>query len=704
MTTTALVIGVLLLTVIITLVILIVKSDDMKTSMLLRFGIIISIMVAIAALVVAQVINIQYFEYDKLVALQNVGLTSTPDTIKARRGNILADDGSLMASSMPTYYLYLDMRVESFRVKNKKTGKTFFEENVDSLAMALSAKLKDRTAAEYSRDLKRAYKQKLSEYRIYPKAVNYTDYKEISRFPILRRGAIQGGFTTKTRVVRANAFGILAKRTIGDIYGIEEKGGKNGLEMYYDKDLRGTDGLKRTSKMAGTRTNIILQPAQDGKNIVSTINIKLQETTERELMTELKRDGAEYGCAVLMEVATGQIKAMANLTRNSKGEYVEATNIAVKNELDPGSTFKTVSFLVAIDDGVIDSTTLVDTGNGIHEFYGRQMKDWTVGHRPGFGVINVPMVMYQSSNVGVSLLIDKYYKDNPQRFIDLIHNTKLDAPLELEIPGHAKVRIKDYRSKYWWKTSLPWMSIGYEVIVPPIYTLMFYNAIANGGRMMKPMFVTEIRGPLDSVRKIEPTVVNEHICGDKALGQMQKILEGVVSKGTAKAVQSKLFKIAGKTGTSQVFEHGKNKNSEGKTRHQITFCGYFPADNPMYSCIVYIREPHGAASAGGMCGKVFKNIAERAYILNGGEVPSWAKDSVENIISTEQALEQERMIHNIDDNVIPDLTELTAGEALYLLENMGIAVELRGVGRVASQSVEPGTDSNNVKRITLTLE
>jgi len=703
MTTTALVIFSILAIVVIILSICIAKSDDMRTSMILRFSIIYAIMLSIAALVIAQVINIQYIEHDQLVALQS-GRISSPDTIKARRGNILSDDGSLMASSMPTYYLYLDMRVESFKVKNKKTGKTFFEENVDSLAIALANKLKDKSAAQYSKDLRNAYRLGLSEYKLYPKTVNYTDYKEIKQFPILRRGAIQGGFTTKTRVVRVNAFGILAKRTIGDIYGITEKGGKNGLEKYYENELKGVDGLKRSEKKAGSKTDIILQPSQDGKDIVTTLNLKLQETTERELMAELERDGAEYGCAVVMEVATGHIKAMANLTRTQSGKYTEATNIAVKNELDPGSTFKTVSFLVAMDDGTIDSTTTVDTGNGIHTFAGREMKDWTVGHRAGFGVINVPMVMYQSSNVGVSVLIDKHYGNNPQKFIDLIHKTKLDTPIELEIPGHARVKIKDRSDKSWSKTSLPWMSIGYEVVVPPIYTLMFYNAIANNGKMMKPMFVTDIVGPLDSVRHIEPTVLNEKICGDKALHQMQKILEGVVSQGTAKAVKSKLFSIAGKTGTSQVFERGKNTNAEGKTRHQITFCGYFPADKPIYSCIVYIREPSGAASAGGMCGKVFKNIAEKAYILGGGEVPEWAKDSIENVISKEKALEQEKIIHNVNDDIIPDLTELTAGESLYLLESMGIAVEIRGSGRVVSQSVAPGTESKYVKKITLTLE
>lgn len=692
----------ILAVIIVVITIFIVKTEDIKTSMLLRFSIVYITMIAVAVMICAQVMKIQTEEYDKLVRLQRKEQT-VPDTIKARRGNILSDDGRLMASSMPTYYLYMDMRVESFRVVDKKNGKTFFENNVDSLAWALSNKFKDKTAAKYSQDLRTAYKQKKSEYRIVKGAISYTDYLEVKKFPILRRGRIQGGFSTKERMIRVNPFGKLAKRTIGDIYGIMEKGGKSGLEKYYDKELKGEYGLKTTEKMAGKRTDIVIKPSTDGKDILTTINLKLQETTERALMDELTKDQAEFGCAVLMEVKTGHIKAIANLKRTSYG-YDEVTNIAVASEIDPGSTFKTVSFLVAMDDGVIDTTTMVNTGNGTHPFANRVMKDWTVGRRPGFGVIDVPTVMYQSSNVGVSVLIDKHYGSNPQKFIDLIHETKIDTPLKLEIPGHAKVKIKDTSDKTWSKTSLPWMSIGYEVVVPPIYTLMFYNAIANNGRMMKPIFATEIRGPLDTVQHLEPEVVNEQICKRETLGKMRKILEGVVTKGTAKAVSSKLFSIAGKTGTSQIFEHGKNTNAEGRTRHQITFCGYFPADNPMYSLIVYIREPKGAASAGGMCGSVFKTIAERAYILGGGEVPAWAKDSIENVLTAEQAAQQELIIHNIDEDIIPDLTDLTAAESIYLLETLGIEVELKGSGRVAEQSVKPGTDATDVNKITLTLK
>ncbi len=684
------------------LLVFIWRSEDTHTSMILRYTILYVVMIGLSIIIVFQIINLQYKEYDKLTALQNTR-QAAPDTIKAKRGNILSDDGRLMASSVPTYYLYMDMRVEAFKQKDKKTGVTFFESNVDSLALLLSRKFKDRTPDQYAKDLRTAYRKQLSEYRIYPKRVSYTDYLEVKRFPILRRGQIQGGFSTETRVVRVNPFGILAKRTIGDIYGIYEKGGSSGLEKRYNDELKGINGLKTTEKKAGRKTDIILARAQDGKDIVCTINLKLQETAELSLKAELEKDDADFGCAILMEVATGKIKAIANLSRTSNGEYTEVTNIAAGSEIDPGSTFKTMSFMVAMDDGAIDTTTTVNTGDGWCEFAGRKMNDWTVGHRAGFGVIDVPTVMYQSSNVGVSVLIEKHYGNNPQRFIDLIHKTKFDQPIDLEIPGHAKVKIKDTDSRLWSKTSLPWMSIGYEVTVPPIYTLMLYNAIANDGRMVKPMFVSQIKGPGDSVTVMPVTVINDAICKKETLGKMQKILEGVVSKGTAKDVQSKLFKIAGKTGTSQIFEHGSNKDSEGHVRHQITFCGYFPADKPMYSCLVYIREPKHGASAGKMCGKVFKTIAERAYILSGGEIPVWAKDSIKDAMTQEVAMKQERTLHDTNTDKIPDLTGLTASEARYLMEKRGLKVRIRGVGRIAGQSIAPGTEALTAKEITLEL-
>lgn len=703
---TAIYIALILLIVglIVLAIIVLTRKKDVKTDILVRFGFVFVVILALFGIVFGRIIYLQNVEGDALRKLADKRI-SKPDTIKAKRGNILSDDGRLMASSLPTYYLYMDMRVEALRIIKKGDTKNYFQLHVKELADALAKKFGDKTAKEYERDLTRAYKNKSAQYKIYPKRVSYLDYMEIKKFPILHRGSIQGGFFTEERVTRVKPFGSLASRTIGDIYGIEEKGGKNGLELQYDSVLRGTEGLKVTRKMAGKRTDIILKDPINGIDVVSTINIDLQEAAEKSLRNELTECQASCGTVVLMDVKTGAVKAISNLTRNPNGTYSEVTNIAVASQIEPGSTFKTLSLLVALEDGVIDTTTMINTENGGHQFANRIMKDWNFhSGNGGFGVISVPTVLHQSSNVGVSLLIDNNYRNNPQRFVDGIHRTKFDSPIDLELPGHGKVVIKDTDNKTWSNTTLPWMSIGYEVLVPPIYTLMLYNAIANDGKMMKPKFTYGLSQNGSVVEEFEPEVINESICSKETLGKVKTMLEGVVSKGTAKSVQSKLFTTAGKTGTSQIFLQGTNKNAEGRTRHQITFCGYFPADKPMYSCIVYIREPQGYASAGGMCGKVFKELAEKAFILGGGDLPIWAKDSSNVDMTIDKAIVKEKIKPiTTDDNIMPDVMGLTASDAIYILENKNVRVFLNGYGHVTSQSIPTGTEIKKGMTVILTL-
>ncbi|NCC99549.1 MAG: PASTA domain-containing protein [Bacteroidia bacterium] len=685
-------------------IIVLTRKKNVKTGILVRFGFVFIVVLALFGVVFGRIIYLQNVEGDALRKLAEKRI-SEPDTIKAKRGNILSDDGRLMASSIPTYYLYMDMRVEALKVIKKGDTKNYFQLHVSELANALAKKFRDKTAKEYERDLTKAYKKKLAQYRIYPKRVSYLDYMEIKNFPILRRGSVQGGFFTEERVTRVKPFGSLASRTIGDIYGIEEKGGKNGLEMQYDSILRGTEGLKVTRKMAGKRTDIILKAPINGIDVVSTINIDLQEVAEKSLRNELTECQASCGTVILMDVKTGAVKAISNLTRNANGTYSEITNIAVASQIEPGSTFKTLSLLVALEDGVIDTTTMVNTENGGHQFANRIMKDWNFhSGKGGFGVISVPTVLHLSSNVGVSLLIDNNYRNNPQRFVDGIHRTKFDSPIKLELPGHGKVVIKDTDNKTWSNTTLPWMSIGYEVIVPPIYTLMLYNAIANDGKMMKPRFTYGLRQNGSVVEEFQPEVINESICSKETLGKVQAMLKGVVSKGTAKSVQSKLFTTAGKTGTAQIFLQGTNKNAEGRTRHQITFCGYFPADKPIYSCIVYIREPQGYASAGGMCGKVFKEVAEKAFILGGGDLPIWAKDSSSVDMTIDKVIAKEKIKPaTTDDNIMPNVLGLTASDAMYILENKNVRVCLNGYGYVTSQSIPTGTEIKKGMTVILTL-
>lgn len=662
-----------------------------------RFFFIYMLITLFFAAIIYKMVDIQYVQGDALRSLSKVHFPKA-DTIAAKRGNILSDDGRLLSSSIPYYYLYLDTRVEALRQVDKKTGKTYFDTHVGDLAKAMANKF-GGSAKQYEKDLRKAYKQRKSAYRLYPKAVSHLDLLEIKQFPILKRGAIQGGFSAQERIIRERPYGTLASRTIGGIYGIEGRG-KNGLEMAYDSLLRGTEGLAIRRKQAGRSVQIITKEPQDGMDVVSTINIDIQEVAERALRERLTWSGSERGCVVLMEVETGKVKAISNLQWNAATkQYEETQNIAVASQIEPGSTFKTMSFMVAMEDGYIDSTTMVNTLDGKMMFAGRWMRDH---NGRGFGIASVPTVMHQSSNVGVSALIVEHYGKNPKKFVQGIHKLGITKPIKLEIPGHGRVVLKKPGETNWYGTTLPWMSIGYESNVPPIYTLMLYNAIANNGVMVKPLFTERILKDGKTYRETQVEVINPKIASDKTLGQMRGILEGVVKYGTAKRMQSPLFNSAGKTGTSQIFEGGSKKDKEGRTRLQVTFCGYFPAENPKYSCIVYARDPKQGGT-GNICGEVYKQVAEKAYILYTQQQDSitqtlWNIDLAKDTHVTKEDLD------TIDTNKLPNLTGWSIDKALYVLENEGIEVKRSGFGLVQTQSVKPGTPIDQISSITLTCQ
>ena len=686
------------------------KKNTDKNPIVFRFYVVYIIIACLFGAIIYKIADIQYVKGEELRKLAEQRITA-PTPIKPKRGNILAHDGRLLSSSLPLYEVYIDMRVAALGVKDKDTQKTYFDTHVGELAEALSKKFGKKSAKEYEKELRKAYKnrKKKAFYKLHTGKISHIDYLEVKEFPILRRGPIQGGLSVKPQSERIRPYKTLASRTIGDFYKATGKG-KNGLEMEYDSLLRGEEGLEIKRKRAGRNTSIIIKEPINGYDIVSTIDIDLQETAEKELRTQLERTEAKRGTVVLMEVSTGKIRAISNLLRQADGSYAESENIALNSQIEPGSTFKTLSFLVAMDDGYITDSTKVDTEDGSYQFANRIMKDHNFkgkGGNGGFGVASVATVMHQSSNVGVSKLIDKYYSKNPQAFVDGLKRSGICNKIHLEIPGFGKPYIKNTDSKYWWKTSLPWMSIGYEVQMPPIYTLMIYNAIANDGCMVKPLFTEGYQRSGVMIDTTEVEVINPKIYSDKALNYMRGILEGVVSKGTAKAIRSDLFAIAGKTGTSQIFEKGTNLNSEGKKRHQITFAGYFPADKPMYSCIVYVREPK-FGGAGTVCGPVFKALAEKAYILNDGQyndslnlAQNWTLDKAIKYNNEDKISEIE---DSLADNIMPDLTDLELEDAIFLLENKGLKVKFEGFGTVTSQSIAAGTELKDEKNITITLD
>lgn len=655
------------------------------------------------------------------------------------RGNIYSSDGKLMATSVPRYYTYIDFQAQGLNRDSFLTSKT---NGVDSLAIYLSRKFKDRTPAGYKTYLTRGLNMKKNnrQYPLFAGRISYSDLKEIKKYPYLRLNRNKSGFYTREMVQRQKPFGTLASRTIGDIYGeIEATGatrGKNGLELQYDSLLRGQSGLSSVRRVGGGWTNVVEIEPIDGMDIRTTIDINIQDITEKSLVDMLKNIDAESGTAVVMEVATGEIAAITNMGRIREGVYTETKNHAVADETEPGSTFKVASIMVALEDGVCQPGDTVDVGNGIFMYKGARMTDHN-NNKGGYGRISVEESIWFSSNIGVAKTILKGYSDNPTKFVEGLYRVGMNADLKLEIPGagRSKIRRPDDSLRYWSKTTLPWMSFGYETQVPPISTLAFFNAIANNGKMVRPMFTKSIMHNGNVVKEFSTEVVKQSICSDKTLAIIKSMLLGVVEQGTGKAVYSDIVRIAGKTGTAQIATGGVYRTSG----HQVAFCGYFPADEPKYSCIVVIRRPRiGYPSGGTMPGGVVKSIAEKIYASHMSfdvremEVDSLAVrlprakggslKALENVLdkldidmdadsletkwvrAETDSLSVKLRDVNIREGLVPSVVGMGAKDAVFLLENAGLKVSLSGLGRVASQSISAGQRAVKGQTVSLTLK
>lgn len=644
------------------------------------------------------------------------------------RGNILAQDGRLMASSVPRYYLSIDFRADGFKLDT-------FQKYIEPLSVALSKKLKDRTPAAYREHLMKGYRSKSRDYLISNRKVSYTDLKEIKQFPFLKFPPGRSGFKQRMQVMRQKPFGSLASRTIGDIYGEYEKGGKNGLELQYDSLLRGKPGLSTKQRMRGRWVTTPQVEPVNGLDIKTTIDIEMQDITEKALTDKLVDIDAQSGTAVVMEVRTGEVKAITNIERIAPGIYAETKNLAVSDLSEPGSTFKVASMMVALDAGIVEPEDSVDTGKGVYMYSRARMTDhnWNKG---GYGRISAEEAIWYSSNIGVAKIILKGFEKNPEEYVNRIRKIGWTADLELEIPGAGRARIRGPKDQGWSKTSLPWMSFGYETQIPPIYTLAFYNAIANDGKMIRPIFVKEICRNGESVETKQTSTVNSSICSSRTLKIIRNMLRGVVTQGTGKAVNSPYVEIAGKTGTAQL-STGRGGYAGGG--HQVSFCGYFPADEPRYSCIVVIRNPRiGYPSGGTMSGGVFRTIAEQIYarslvfpvteeladtlhspiprVLNGlydqtryvlnrldidyddrQDTARWIKTDID---------EQGIVVKDLEmvENLVPWVTGMGAKDAIYLLEKRGLKVQLYGSGRIVQQSISPGSRISKGQTIVLTLK
>ena len=697
----------------------------------LRYTFIVMIMalVAIAVIVKATVIMFaerQYWEdvADRFIK-ENVIVPST-------RGNIISSDGKLMASSLPEYRIYMDFKAGG----HKKD--TMLMNHLTEICEGLHQIFPDRSTKDFRRTILQGRKKKSRNYLLYPRRISYIEYKEVKKLPIFRLNKYKGGFHETTYNQRKKPFGSLAMRTLGDMYADKALGAKNGLELTYDSILRGENGITHRKKVMNKYLNIVDKPAVDGADIITTINVDMQDIAEKALVDQLTHLEAEAGVAIVMEVATGEVKANVNMTRAGDGNYYEMRNLAVSNLMEPGSTFKTASIMVALEDKHITPDYVVDTQKGIVNMHGSNMKDWN-WYKGGYGKIDVTRILEVSSNIGVSSIIDKFYGNNPQRFIDGLRRMSIDTPLNLGFAGEASPKILGPKERYFAKTSLPWMSIGYETQIPPIYLLNFYNAIANNGKMVKPRFVKAIAREGEIIEEFPVEVINPAICSKETIEQIQYILERVVSHGLAKPAGSKQFRVSGKTGTAQISQ-GKGGYKTGKTRHLVSFCGYFPSEAPKYSCYVAIQAPKGSPSGGLQAGSVFSRIAERIYAKHLVVDLNQAKDStaiftpevkngdlkeaayllevlnIQNNGSTMDFSDKQvwGRVHNTThstelketkytNRLVPSVRGMGAKDAVYLLEEKGLRVRLSGFGTVKSQSIQPGSVIHKGQTITLTL-
>jgi len=682
---------------------------------------------------------IQFAEGDMWRAKAEAFTTKVED-MEAVRGNIFDANGALLATSLPFYEIAVDINTPGITDK-------VFKANRDSLALLMSELFHDKSPREYLKILNKARKDN-DRYVLLKRNVSYKDLQTLKTFPIFRKGK-RGGLVTLQTNRRERPFQMLAGRTIGmSRLGIKPV----GLEGAFDTVLMGVSGKRLMQKIAGDVWRPIndeneVEP-KDGSDLYTTIDINLQDVATHALLKTLQKNDASHGCAILMEVKTGEIKAIANLTRsnNDTVSYNESFNYAIGYPTEPGSTFKLASMLAVMDDYGVSLDEKVNVGNGECSYYNKTVKD---AHAPESPILTVQRVFETSSNVGVTKIITKYYSKDPQKFADKLNSFHLNKQLGLSIPGEGIPRIPQTKTKYWSGVTLPQLSYGYESLITPLQTLTLYNAVANDGRMVKPRFVKEIRRNGIVVKTFQTEVLINQIVKKETIRKAKKLLEGVVANGSGKALNITAFKVGGKTGTAQIAKVGPRKGS-GKTAYgdvgdriyQASFVGYFPAENPLYTCIVVINSPsNGVYYGAAVAGPVFKEIAEKVYssslnciepVNNKNQFMTKAPDVITAKSNELSRVAQsfnlplknkgsEQFVHRnktdtakwnfsevnleaqLKKGIVPNLSGLSAKDALFLLENNGFYVKLLGFGSVKKQSVEAGQRFNKGNKIVLTL-
>lgn len=705
---------------------------DLRRIILARYVFFLAIALAFSLAIAGRIVYIQFTTADKWEG-QIKMLENKTEIIQGNRGNILSKNGRVLASSVPFYEIRLDLGAPGV--------KEVFNNEVDNLATELTKVFPDRSRWEFKKQLQQAYEKSARYHLVHPRKINYDELQRVKTFPIFKRGAYKGGFIVEQEYVRYTPHGSLAYRTIGIMNkgafgGLHGSVGISGIEGMYEGFLRGKEGVSIRQNLSGRWVNISAIEPESGKDVLTTIDIYLQDVVENALRKQLIKSDAEYGTAILMEVKTGKIRAIVNLGLQN-GNYNEIYNYAIGHEgcTEPGSTFKLLTTIAALEGSKADTSDVFDIEDGKWRIYDKTIYDSDYGHGH-HGEMSFREIFERSSNVGIAKMVDHYFKGREKDFIDRLYNLGLNRPLDLGFRGEASPYIKYPTDKTWWGTSMAYISHGYELQVSPLQILSYYNAVANNGKLMKPMFVEAISNNGERIKEFKPEVLKNSICSKETLGKVQALLEGVVERGTARSLKSKQYRFAGKTGTAKVLDL---QSGYSHRKYRASFAGYFPAENPKYSCIVVVSEPKGAFYGGSVAGPVFREIADCVYATDLSLDVSENEDNIVNndikapiifnglvnetmLVCNELGIEASLADKGADfiyvmpqgekldlkprmlvKNQMPNVLGMGASDAIYLIEKAGMKVKMKGVGKVLKQFPEPGANCRNGQLVYLDL-
>lgn len=658
-----------------------------KKNIMNRLYLVLVFITLFLVVIVVRLTNIQITDGEKYRNLSEQ-LTLRNDTIFSNRGNVFSADGSLLATSMSQYEIRMDVVTVNAEV---------FEKEIRNLAKELSKMLGNSVLA-WETKIRKARNTK-NRYLFITRKLGYNDYMKIKSFPIFNLGMYKGGFIAEQSTVRAHPLGKVAERTIG----YDDYRGAPGIEGAYRSHLKGQHGWRMKQKIAQGQWKPINDNNEkepiDGKDIVTTIDVNIQDIAHHSLLRQLEIYNAEHGCVVVMETKTGEIKAISNLGRSSIGKYYEKRNYAVYESHEPGSAFKVMSLVAALESGKIDTSTVVDTGKGKYRMYGRYIND---SHRGGYGEISAARALEVSSNIGFARLIEENFGKKPEEFINSLKRMHLNNLIGLKIKGEGKPQIPSPGDEIWSKNALPSIAYGYNLRLTPLQTLTFYNAIANNGEMVKPKFVKEIRSRDNKLEVFDKVVIDSEICSKETINKVQEVLKNVVVRGTGQKLYDENFSMAGKTGTART-EYGNYEEWVKDKRYISSFTGYFPAENPKYSCIVVIHKPDSKTGFYGadVSGPVFKDIAHKIYTSN--HIIHKIDNNTPNLTGVNNNFKKYYAISNKEFNSIPNVKGMAGMDAISLLENIGLKVNYTGKGKVKNQSIKAGEKLTKGATIVLNL-